>query len=274
MAEQSIRESVASLLALIGTWWRWLPLYVIAIGLIYQYGYWSSFEVQFMAYLGWQDVVRLSVPGLILGLFGFVLIFLETRFLETRERKSHSGFKANGLGVSIAGFGLAATSVVSVVLYAVWNSPPLLLVPVVALLAAIGATAILSTWNVTGGKFKAAVRRDALLLAFLAVPSFAWVAGAHKAEQVVDGVSFTRASLPITNPLWFDDVHAMSETRYLGHVNEFEFLLVKGTAFAVRSDAIPALALVHVRSSYVRPRRIPFRDAPLWRDRKATDGRD
>jgi hypothetical protein len=243
----------------------WLPaasLYSVALGIFHLYGYWSRFHVDVMAYLGLQDVIRVSV----IPLLGVAFITFTSAGMMSLPRAAASAFMRRvryRWGLVVVRSLVAALGVVGL-LFWLWNFGYLWAFLAPPLVVFILAYVIVESRMLADIGLRR-VRAIIVCLVILA-PVWSFEFGILEAESVATGQEFNVAVLPESLLAELSGLERKGPPNYLGHVNDYDFFLMGQETVVIRSQALTAFSYSYERHmKHATDRiRIPFRDPIRW----------
>ena len=165
------------------------PIYAFTLGLLYVWGYWGSFDVNPLQYMGIEDVAKTAIIPLASTLLIFVLANLVSEFLsrdtfpygggpDTALRRfvwRHERFFWTIYLVALIAFALAAKSPIKWFVIAGW--------------AGWGLAIILKRQGVLK-EIQNLNFRVALLVVLSSVPIMAYAIGSEQAAEIANGVQY------------------------------------------------------------------------------------
>lgn len=231
-------------------------LYFVTVGVLYLWGYWSTFNVNILEYLSLADIIK-STAYPIASAFVFMVLGAAIGEVLADDSSLAPGAGRN----TPTGKFLLRFYPWLVVIYAIVTIALLVLGPVdkwLALPVLFAMPAYLYFRRL--GLFNNVLRHDSArsLAIFLmaTLPTFGYGHGRIRAQEIVDGVKFEYAISPIENVSVVNDASPGQRPRFLGHAGDFIFFLepMQGTLVISKFEGTKSLVLKH----FDRPSALPM----------------
>ena len=226
-------------------------LYFVSVGVLYIWGYWQTFGINVLEYMNPTDVLRLAaypiassfifvVLGTVLNEFGGLHEALPPgggrdtrtgRFLRKHARLIVGSYFALSLGLLFVG---PVTK---------WLFLPVLIAIPVAF--AVKRRGVFSSWLTNDSV------RTVIIFLLAMLPPYAYGLGKIKAAELLNGIEYQYvAAGPVEGLTVQDPTKPSDRIKYLGHVNEYIFLLMpdNDTSVVLRLDKFHPLQLRRFRA--------------------------
>jgi hypothetical protein len=232
-----------------------LTLYLITVGILYLWGYWSSFNVNILEYLSLTDVIRWTAYPIATA-FGFLAIgALLGEYLVGQGFFPVGAGRNSRTGKFLGRFSvlLAILYVVVLVALALSNAPNKW--RLLSLLLATPIYLFAKNHGLLLGLIPNDSARSVVIFLLALLPTFAYGQGRLEAEQIMDGRKFDYALSPIDQVSSPADANPNQKMRYLGHAGDFFFFLNPASHVLVitKFQDDKALLLKHFDVALERP---------------------
>lgn len=204
----------------------WFSAYFLSVAVLYLWGYWSSFNVNVLEFVGFSDVAKTAAYPIasvfVLTAVGALMgeLFFPKGFLP-------AGGAPNTRAVLVLRRALPAVAfvyIVATVLYlsfgplGKWRVAPVLLAVPVAL--SLGRTSILRA------EFPSDRARSIALFLLAALPPFAYGHGVLKANALLSGDAYLYVSSEVSGHAMEPETSSANRPRYIGRAGEQYFLYI------------------------------------------------
>lgn len=232
-------------------------IYFVTIGVLYLWGYWTTFNVNILEYLSLTDVVKYTAFPIAISVIssGVGAVFGGFIGNSINSISGQDGAKNSRLGLSIRKF-VSKLAPLPMVLYvcgtvSLWLFRPtykwlllpfLIAVPVVYFAMKLGPFATL-------------IRHDgnrlAIMLVLASLPGLSYNQGLVKATAVLEGESFSYVASKMEGVDIGDNTSPNEQPRFLGHAGDFLFFFLPAKAVLVikHIDATTTLQLQQFKSA-------------------------
>jgi hypothetical protein len=232
-----------------------LSLYFITVGVLYLWGYWSTFNVNILEYVGLADVIRLTAYPVTSAFVFMAIGAMLGEVFFGQDAVPAGGGRATRIG------GLLR------------KCRPLLIVLYLAVTVAFTLGNIPNKWSVLPVLFAipfylfakqrsflaALIPRDSarsvVVFLFAVLPTFSYGQGRLQADAIVNGNKFEYLLSPIDQIAIAADASPVERIRYLGHAGDLLFFLnpARSVLIITKFQDGKALLLKHFDRSSEKP---------------------
>ncbi|WP_143136333.1 hypothetical protein [Burkholderia ubonensis] len=232
----------------VSTYLYFCSLYFITVGVLYLWGYWSTFNVNILEYLSLADIVKSTAYPIASALIFFAIGAVLGEFLAGGNTLPPGG----GRNTSVGRF-LRKISPVLIVLYvlitlAVLQFGPVEKWHVLPILFAIPVYLACKQLGIFQSVIPDDSPRSIVVFLMATIPTFAYGLGRINADAIFNGVKFQYVLAP-TDIVGVDNqVDPARRPRYLGHTGDFLFFFdpTKGAVAIAKFEATKTLELKQV----------------------------
>ena len=237
-------------------------LYFVTVGVLYLWGYWSTFNVNILEYLSLADVIKSTAYPIASAFVFFAVGAVFGEAMSDGAVLSPGAGRDTKVGKLLNRILpwlllMYATATIALLLLgpvSKWNAFPILLaLPAYFYVKKSGF--LLSTLPHDS-------TRSITIFLLAVLPTFAYGQGRLKANAVVEGTRFEYVLSPIENVTVGSDATAAQRPRLIGHTGEFLFFLmpVNSTLAIQKFEGAKALVLKH----FERPANLPVGSNPSF----------
>jgi hypothetical protein len=226
-------------------------LYLIAVGLLYLWGYWPTFGINILEYMNLTDILKLTAYPLVssfvflaLGVVAAELVPLHRALPPGGGRDTRAGRILHWLAPFLAAVYIFGT--LTLLLYGSvrkWRVVPALI--------AVPVYVALSRRRILASLLPNDTARFVVLFLLTLLPPYAYGWGKLQAASILNGSDYQYlAGGTVEGVTVLDPNNPKNRVKYLGHVNDYVFLLLPDntTSVVVRFDKVQALQLRRFRA--------------------------
>jgi hypothetical protein len=231
-----------------------LTLYFVVVGVLYLWGYWSTFNVNILEYLSIADVVKLTAYPVASGFLFFAIgaVMGEALFSPGPPRPPMGARTAKVLRklrplIIFLYLAVTATFILFANIPNRWTTLSLLLASPIYLIAKRRKFLI--------GIIPHDSPRSIVIYLLAALPTYAYGQGRLEADRIIEGRKFEYVLSTIDQVTVPGDASPIQHARYIGHTGDFFFFLNPASAELVitKFQDDKALLLKHFDSMSERP---------------------
>jgi hypothetical protein len=227
-------------------------LYFITVGVLYLWGYWSSFGIDILPYVNLTDVVRLTLYPIASTFVFFMTGVLVSHISGSRHILPPGGGRDTPVGRVLNRILPLLSAVYAVILFVIWLYggpakwmvlPGLIAMPMSVAEQRHGV--FRSLWPNEAG-------RMTVVFLLAALPTWAYGQGRLKAAAILDGGDYYYLAANTIDSVPIGDVRdPKGHVKYLGQVNDYIFLLLpdNSTSVIVRFDKTRGLQVKRYRDA-------------------------
>lgn len=233
----------------VSTYLYFSSLYFIAVGILYLWGYWASFDVNILEYLSLADILKSAAYPIASTFIFFIFGALEGHLLSSGPTPKQGGGQNTRIGkVFKKWFPLLA------LMYCIGTFTLLLFGPpqkwsVLPVLIAIPVSLLIDRHGLFKSMIPESKFHFALVLLLVTLPIFSYGLGILNAATILDGVDYKYVASQIDGIPISDDADPSQRLRFLGQAGDFLFLLhpVKNTLIVMKYEQAKILQLKRVQ---------------------------
>jgi hypothetical protein len=228
-------------------------LYFVTVGVLYLWGYWPSFGIDILEYISVAEVLKLMAYPVASTFIALAVGAAAGAYFPPLQRVLPPwGGQDTPAGRILHRF--APVLRVSYVLgtIALWAYGPVGKWHVLPVLIALPACFVAAREGILRSLLPHEADRTVVIFLLAALPPFAYGRGRLKAAAILDATDYYYLTAPAVDGLPTGDAHdPKNRIRYLGHVNDYVFLLLPDNATCViaRFDKTRGLQLKHFSAS-------------------------
>jgi hypothetical protein len=220
--------------------------YSVAVGILYLWGYWSSFDINILEYISLTDIVKVTILP-ILSSFSIFVVGAVTGELMSASKLPDGG----GVNTPTGQFstrhkeGILAVYILCICLVYVFDSPHKWLV--LPVLISVPISIGLRKYGFLRDLIPGDSANRTIVFLLCTLPFYAYGHGLMKARTIIDGIAYKYLELEASKlPATISD-QGLKDTKlkFLGFLNNFVFLMPVGgkTIIVAKFDSIEPIAL-------------------------------